>query len=88
MVARARGWEVSELLRRVRPTGHQARRTRAERFVGVRDAFAVRGRSATLPPRVILVDDLSTTGATMDMCAKTLKNSGVERVEGLVVAMG
>ena len=86
-VSRGRGWTVLDLLRRTRPTGHQTRKSREERFAGVRDAFDVRLR-IELPRYVILVDDLATTGATMDMCAKVLKREGVERVEGLVVAMG
>lgn len=37
---------------------------------------------------VILVDDVSTTGSTLDACAKMLKKAGVQKVIGLVVAKG
>jgi competence protein ComFC len=37
---------------------------------------------------VYLIDDLFTTGATMEECAKALKEAGVERVEGIVLAYG
>jgi predicted amidophosphoribosyltransferase len=36
----------------------------------------------------VLIDDLSTSGATLDACAEELKKNGVSRVEGLVVAHG
>ena len=37
---------------------------------------------------VILVDDVCTTGSTLDSCAKVLKEAGVQKVIGLVVAKG
>ena len=78
---------VRNILRRTRATGYQARRGRKERLMAVQDAFQVR-HNIDLPRIVILIDDLSTTGATFDACAKILKNSGVKRVEGWAVAHG
>ncbi|NOS67011.1 MAG: ComF family protein [Candidatus Peribacteraceae bacterium] len=86
-VGRSRGWEVQNLLKRTRWTGSQVGRHRRERLIGVNDAFAIRPRMK-IPEHVILVDDLSTTGATLDACAKVLKKSGVKKVEGLVIALG
>lgn len=86
-VAGVRGWNVRHLLYRSRPTGHQAWRTRAQRRVSVKDAFAVRGKRA-LPYYVVLVDDIATTGSTLDACARVLKEAGVARVEALVLAQG
>lgn len=84
IVARERGLAVLPLLRRVRWTGSQAKRRRAERLTAVRDAFLC---TAPNPPaRVILIDDLSTTGATLESCARALKDAGVGRVEGWVIA--
>ncbi|MBU0766567.1 hypothetical protein KKF55_02165 [Patescibacteria group bacterium] len=77
---------VQNLVKRIRPTGHQVGRTRSERLVALKDAF--RCTSINPPLRVIMIDDLATTGATMDECAKALKQAGVERVEGWVVAHG
>jgi len=62
------------------------KRNREERLSALEDAF--RFKSKIRPARVILVDDLSTTGATLDECAKALKKAGVERVEGWVIAHG
>lgn len=86
-VGRSRGWPVQNLLRRTRWTGSQVGRHRTERLIGVKDAFALRS-TLEIPSRVILVDDLSTTGATLNACATVLKSGGVKNVEGLVLAMG
>jgi ComF family protein len=81
-----KGFPCEKLLRRKRATGHQAWRKRADRFTALDDAFSFVG--SYVPGRVLLIDDISTTGATLDTCAKVLKEAGVRRVEGLVVARG
>lgn len=86
IVADERGWVVADLLRRVRPTGHQARRSRAERLVAMKNAFAC--NADNVPSQVILIDDIATTGATLDACAKVLKERGAQRVDALVIAVG
>ncbi len=75
-----------ELLKRTRPTGHQAWRTREQRLHALCNAFEVIGTD--IPKRVVLIDDLATTGATLDECARVLKEAGVEWVEAWVVAQG
>lgn len=87
VVSRNRRWKMVHLLKRVRWTGSQVGRHRVERLKGVEDAFRVR-RNVGIPEHVVLIDDLSTTGATLNMCAKALKAAGVSRVEGLVLALG
>lgn len=77
----------AHLLRRVRDTGHQAWRSREERLSSMHNAFAM-CKNITLPEHVILIDDIATTGATVDACAQTLKNAGVKKVEAWVVARG
>lgn len=85
-IGERKGWEVQELLKRNRRTGHQAWRKREERLIALSDAFVCVPK--TLPPCVLLVDDISSTGATLDACAKALKKAGVKYVAGLVVAYG
>ncbi|MDD5041340.1 MAG: hypothetical protein PHX87_03655 [Candidatus Peribacteraceae bacterium] len=84
IVAAERELSVLPLLRRIRWTGSQMKRTRPERLTGVTGAF--RCITNHPPSHVVLIDDLSTTGATLDECASALKRAGVLRVEGWVVA--
>jgi len=72
---------------RSRYTAQQAKLAKAEREENIRGAFAWRG-AAKCPSRVILVDDVFTTGATMQECARVLKSAGAERVWGLTLARG
>ncbi len=85
-VASRRRWSCETLLVRVRPTGAQAKRGRAERKQAVIGAFAVRG--GPVPEHVLLIDDVCTTGATLDDCARALKVAGAKRVSALVLAAG
>ncbi len=79
-------WQVCTLLKRSKATGHQAWRKREERLIALNDAFV--SVSNTPPPCILLVDDISSTGATLDACASSLKRAGVKHVVGLVVAYG
>lgn len=67
------------LLRRIRHTPTQTARTYRERMANIKHAFAVK-TSENVPKKVLLIDDVMTTGATIDECARTLKNAGVEWV--------
>lgn len=86
-IAATQDWPIQELLFRVRRTGHQAHRSRRERLTALIGAFAVKP-DAEMPKHVVLIDDLSTTGATLEECARMLKHAGVQHVIGLVAAAG
>ncbi|MBY6204376.1 ComF family protein [Halomonas denitrificans] len=81
---RIAGPPVHELLTRVRSTATQSALRSGRRRANVRAAF----RCRRLPPglaHVALVDDVMTTGATLNECARTLKRAGVARVDAWVV---
>ncbi len=72
------------LLRRTRHTAAQMDLALADRRRNVRGAFVARGDLASR--HVVVVDDVMTTGATLDEVAAALKRAGAARVTNLVVA--
>lgn len=78
-------------LRRARPTRRQARLSREERLANPRRAFALRRWRLAAPRgvrglRVVVVDDVVTTGATLRAAAEALRSGGVREVLALAVA--
>jgi ComF family protein len=73
----------TRLLRRRKNTPSQTGLTRNERKRNLAGAFEVKGK---IRGKLIIVDDVYTTGSTMSEIAKTLKKAGAERVEVLTVA--
>ncbi|MGH9742239.1 MAG: ComF family protein [Candidatus Acidiferrum sp.] len=74
------------LLMRTRPRPKKQILSLEERWESVRGAFATRPGSQVDNKRVLLVDDVMTTGATLDACARALLESGAKSVLGLTVA--
>jgi ComF family protein len=74
------------LLMRTRPRPNKQVLSLEERWESVRGAFATRPGSQVDNQRVLLVDDVMTTGATLDACARALLDSGAKCVIGITVA--
>ena len=84
---------VIPLLKRIRATGSQTKLTREQRRKNLSGAFELtqRGRrwlEQHEPMGVVLIDDVLTTGATVEECAKVLRKAGVDQVAVVTVMRG
>jgi ComF family protein len=83
---RMTGHRMEPLLSRVRDTPHQVGLGAGERQRNVRDAFSVIDRSRVVGRTVVVVDDVVTTGATVDACAAALRRAGASSVWAVSLA--
>ena len=82
------GLPVRELLKRCRYTTPLKKLTPSERAANLRSAFAVDDYDPDEYRRVILVDDIYTTGATLEACAGLLKRAGARAVHAVCLCIG
>jgi ComF family protein len=79
------GLPVLDILERRRSTARQHGLGKAARLHNLRGAFALRD-GVRSPPMVILVDDILTTSATLESCARVLREAGAVAVYGFSIA--
>ena len=73
------------VLRRVRAGPRQIGLSHTERSANVRGAFSIRKGVTLRNARLLLIDDVRTTGATLEECAKVLRRGGAAEVYAAVV---
>ena len=86
ILAKMLGKKYRNILVRQKFLTSQVGLTGSQRWKNVKNNFIYSGKYAV--EKVLLVDDVSTTGATLNECAKVLKKGGVKKVIGLVLLRG
>lgn len=84
-VANRRGLRLAPVLIRVGSV-QQHGSARADRLVQLKDAFRATNEYLSTDKDVVLVDDVLTTGATIEACTRVLKNAGARSVSALIFA--
>lgn len=79
---------VEEALVRTKDTDSQAKKGRRERLYNLQGAFAMAFGQDLTGKRVLLVDDVLTTGTTLNQCTKVLMDHGVTEVMAVIWAAG
>jgi len=69
-------------------TRHQNDLSRDERLVNLKGSFTLKNGSRIDKMKLLLVDDIMTTGATLDECSKTLLKGGAEKISCFTLARG
>ena len=92
-ISRRRNLPICRALKRIRYTSSQAQLLRSERLGNLRGAFEMRPspavRAAIKGSQILLIDDIFTTGATANACARVLRAAGqAEKVVVATVARG
>ena len=88
LLAKRTGKPVLSALKRTRYTTTQTKLDREERMENLRNAFRVRHPSTVNHRHLVLVDDVFTTGSTVDECARALRLAGAASVRVVTVARG
>ncbi|MDD5567204.1 MAG: ComF family protein [Patescibacteria group bacterium] len=86
-IASVLDWPIkADILIRKAYTRPQARLSRAERLINLKSAFELKRGVVLSGQKVIIIDDVATTTATLNECAKVLKLAGAKEVWGAVLA--
>ena len=86
-IARTSGIPVVDgALKRMKATAQQVGLSKAERAANMQGAFRVPDKAPVASRRIVLVDDVLTSGATSEACARVLLRAGAANVDVLVFA--
>jgi len=77
---------ITNNLLKIKQTEPQMELTKSEREKNLENAFKIKNPAEFAGKKIFLVDDVYTTGSTMEECAKVLKISGAKQIWGIVIA--
>lgn len=78
--------KINDIMRRIKNTKSQTKLDEQARRKNVLNAFALKSNTIE-NKKIILIDDVMTTGATINECARVLKNAGAKEVYSCVAAI-
>lgn len=78
----------TDLLIKIKKTKDQVDLEKEKRLVNIKDAFVVKNKKEIKDKIIFIIDDVTTTGSTINEAAKVLKKSGAKEVWGIVIAKG
>ena len=79
---------LNNVLAKIKETPPQVELSDEERKENIKGAFFCQSSEKIKGRKILLVDDIYTTGSTMEECAKVLKTAGAKEIIGIVVARG
>jgi len=89
ILAQKYSWKIdNKILQRTKSTRSQTGLPRLRRLTNVKDIFSVKAPESIKNKNIILVDDVCTTGATLEEAAKILKQHGAAKVWAITLARG
>ena len=77
---------INDILFKIKETPPQVELSEKEREENIKEVFIIRNREKILGKKILLVDDVYTTGSTMEECSQVLKKAGATEVIGIVIA--
>lgn len=84
-LATAFNWPLKKYLKKEKNTPSQTNLSREQRKLNVQNIFKTQGK---IVPNIILIDDILTTGATLEQAAKVLYQAGAKKIWAIVLAQG
>ncbi len=78
----------NNILIKTKQTPAQVELEKGEREKNIKNVFLCQEPESMINKKILLVDDIFTTGSTMEECARILKDAGAKEVRGVVVARG
>jgi len=86
IISKSTGIPLSTTLIKIKETKPQMELNRIERIENIKNCFIVRDKKEIENKTILLLDDVYTTGSTMEECAKILKENNAKEVWGLTIA--